>query len=63
MIKIEMLGSFPKDEKVFKAQTHGHAHAVNAAIKWLSNRMKESINLDHQLSAEGVKPDEGFTKL
>jgi hypothetical protein len=44
MINIQMYGSFPKKEKSFGAIEHGHAHAINEAIAWLSEQMKQAIN-------------------
>lgn len=47
----------------FSAQKHGHAHAVQEAIAYLTNTvLPAAINLDHELHDDGDKPSEGFQK-
>jgi len=61
LISIKTAGSFGLSERVFSAQQHGHAHAVNEAQKYLCDIMKGSIAQDHDCHDEGVKPENGFT--
>jgi len=53
-------GSFDNDKLIFNAETHGHAHAVNEAIAYLTALMGESIANDHRLHEQDQKPREGF---
>lgn len=64
LIEVTVVGSFTySGARSFKAQTHGHAHAVAEAIKFLSEEVLPSaINLDHELAVKGSTPDEGFQK-
>ncbi len=61
-LKIETWGSFPKEAKgakVFRAQEAGHAQAVAAAIRYLSEIvLPGAIKLDHKLQKDGVTPDD-----
>ena len=61
LISIVTKGSFGTNERVFSAQQHGHAHAVNEAQNYLSNLMVKAINKDHQLHDQKCTPSEGFT--
>jgi len=61
LISIVTKGSFGTNERVFSAQQHGHAYAVNEAQDYLSNLMVKSINKDHDLHDQNCKPDQGFT--
>ncbi len=65
MVKISLLGSFcdrPYGEmfQVHKAQEHGHAEALAAAIKWLAEKMPEAIRHDHDLHAHGYFPEDRY---
>ena len=47
----------------FGAMTHGHAHAVQEAIAYLTNTvLPVAINLDHELHDDGERPPKGFYK-
>ena len=61
MIIIRTAGSFGNDEKIFTASEYGHAHCVNKAMTYFNCLMRKSINSDHKLQEEGVKPEKGFT--
>lgn len=61
-IRITTVGSFGKSEKVFSAEQHGHAHAVNEALNYLNIIMHASINSDHALLSGGQSPKKGFIK-
>lgn len=39
VLNISTNGSFPHRNKAFKAMTHGHAHAVAEAIRYLSDEV------------------------
>lgn len=62
LIRVEVAGSFrPRGNRIFKAQSHGHAQAVAAAIEWLSAEvLPAAIAQDHELQAEGVAPEKGY---
>ena len=62
MIIIETRGSLGTKKEEFSCLTFGHAHAINEAIKYLSDRMTHAINLDHQLHDGDSKPQVGFQK-
>lgn len=62
IIRIQMMGSFPREGKDFGAIEHGHAHAVAQAIAWLAEDVLPwAIARDHALHDEGAKPRRGFT--
>lgn len=61
-IRITTVGSFGKSEKVFSAENHGYAHAVNEAMEYLNDLMRRSINSDHALSSGGLAPEKGYIK-
>lgn len=63
IILIDTYGSFKTNQKKFRAQTHGHAHAVAEAIEFLSKEvLPEAIAQDHELQKENQYPEEGFRK-
>lgn len=63
VIRITTDGSFDPREIEFTAITHGHAHAVTAAIGYLSKHLLPwAINEDHALHEKGDKPTYGFEK-
>lgn len=63
VLNISTSGSFPNRTKQFGAITHGHAHAVAEAIKWLSEEvLPAAIEQDHKLHDEGAKPQFGFDR-
>lgn len=65
LIRIQVVGSFGEKNgtKEFGAITHGHAHAVADAIKFLSGELlPHAVNIDHELHEEGAKPNNGFVK-
>lgn len=63
MLTIRTDGSFPRRRRVWSAQQHGHAHAVAAAIAWLSEEvLPAAIEQDHRLHAEGREPAAGFDR-
>lgn len=62
VVRIVLEGSFPNRGIEIPAARHGHAHALNEGIRWLTDRMTEAINLDHELHEQGAKPDDGFIK-
>ena len=65
LIRIQVVGSFgdKNGTKEFTALTHGHAHAVADALKYLSSKLlPHAVNIDHKLQDEGFKPSEGFRK-
>jgi hypothetical protein len=42
---------------------HGHAHAVQQAIAFLTNEvLPEAIERDHKLHEQGAKPSLGFDR-
>lgn len=62
-IRIELGGSFPREEKSISAMNHGHAHAVTQAIEWLvSDVLPWAISRDHELHDEGARPSRGFSR-
>lgn len=47
----------------FTAMNHGHAHAVQEAIAYLTNTvLPVAINLDHELHDDAEAPPKGFFK-
>lgn len=63
MIKIDVTGSFKRESRDFSAMTHGHAHAVAEAIKFLAEKvLPEAIANDHECHDDGLKPSRGFRK-
>ena len=62
MIIIETRGSLGTRKEEFSCLHHGHAHAVNEAIKYLTERMTHAVNLDHKLHDGESQPDSGFQK-
>lgn len=72
MISVSIGGSFSSasnkghrvtGSKQFSALTHGHAHAVQEAIAFLTNDvLPVAINLDHELHDDGEAPNAGFAK-
>lgn len=62
VITIVTQGSFGQKDARFSAMKHGHAHAVNEAIEWLTRLMAESIDKDHKLRDEDASPENGFIK-
>ena len=62
MIIIETIGSLGVRKEEFSCLPFGHAHAVNEAIKYLTDRMTHAVNLDHKLHDGGSKPQAGFQK-
>ena len=59
-IIIEVKGSFGDGRGVFYAIDHGHAHAVNKAMIWLNEVMREAINSDHKCHEDKEMPEQGF---
>jgi hypothetical protein len=63
ILTIDTTGSFPRRNRVFRAQGNGHAHAVAEAIAYLSTEvLPAAIESDHRLHDEGAKPDNGFDR-
>ncbi len=63
MLQINAWGSFPEKRRTFRAQEHGHAHAVAEAMQYLSEELLPwAIARDHELQSEGSTPDKGFDK-
>ena len=62
MISITVGGSFRnRPFKQFSAMKGGHAQAVAEAIEFLSGEfLSDAIKLDHELQADGEKPEIGF---
>ena len=61
VIQVALHGSFGAREKMFFADSHGHAAAVAEAIAWLSSDLlPETIVQDHKLQAEGDFPKDRF---
>lgn len=60
---IEAGGSFPHQSKNFSAMSHGHAHAVAEALRFLSEEvLPEAIERDHRLHEQGIKPGKGYDR-
>ena len=62
-INISIDGSFSramKGTKAFSAMESGHTAALGEAISYLSSLIPEAVRQDHQLQAEGAKPNDGF---
>ena len=62
MIKIQMFGSFPQEEKTFSAMQHGHADAVTQAIAYLIEKLTWATGRDHKLHEQGESPTYGFNR-
>lgn len=56
MIRVEMLGSFPKKEFTTSAESGGHVCAVKRAIEFLADQLGPAVIKDAQLTKEGVAP-------
>lgn len=57
-------GHAPKETlRQFSAAAHGHAHAVQETIAYLTNDvLPAAINLDHELHDDGDAPAKGYAK-
>jgi hypothetical protein len=65
MITVNVAGSFGKKNgsKTFSAIKNGHADAVAQAIEFLAGELLPfATALDHQIHAEGDKPQDGFER-
>jgi hypothetical protein len=49
MLSIRLVGSLGDEAVEFSAKEHGHAHAINEAIVYLSNLQTRAINTDHDV--------------
>jgi hypothetical protein len=49
IIRIQLLGSLGEEAAEFSAKEHGHAHAVNEAIAYLTDVQLRAINTDHDV--------------
>ena len=62
MLRITTWGSFRPIDKTFKAQTSGHAVAVEDAIDFLETFLDEAKAQDSRLRKEGCLPDDNFAE-
>ena len=62
LIRIERLGSFPYENTTFSAMKSGHAVAVDDAIRWLQDRLKDAQEQDLALRQEGEAPEDGWAE-
>jgi hypothetical protein len=63
VLTITTSGSFPSRRKDFGAMSHGHAHAVAEAIRFLADEvLPAAIEQDHRLQAQGASPEVGFDR-
>lgn len=62
MLMVRTWGSFRMQETIFKAQSCGHAVAVDDAITFLEKFKKEARKQDKQLREEGHAPDDDFAE-
>jgi hypothetical protein len=62
MIKIQMMGSFPQEEKSFSAMQYGHADAITQAIAYLTGKLPWATGRDHELHEQGESPEYGFNR-
>ena len=49
VLKIQLIGSMGDENVEFSAKEHGHAHAVNEAIAYLTDLQLRAINFDHDV--------------
>lgn len=56
MIRIEMVGSFPKESFETTAEEGGHVQALSRAISFLTSRLGYAAVQDATLTVEGVVP-------
>lgn len=60
-IRILVQGSFQDNDDIsFTAQTHGHADAVEQALKYLDSLHEKAVQQDLKLASKGEKPSAGF---
>lgn len=63
VVKIQLMGSMGKDAAEFSAVEHGHAHAINEAIAYLTKLQERAINFDHDVrDCREPAPTEGWHK-
>ena len=60
-ISINTSGSFPQGDLVISALPHGHAHAVEQAIRYFLDLLPWAISHDHNLHEDGEYPEKGFS--
>ena len=60
-ISINTSGSFGEDVKSISASQHGHAHAIEQAIRYLLDLLPWAITQDHRLQETGEYPEKGFS--
>lgn len=64
MIRTELWGSFPPQQKLIGPANEGHASLVAEMITWLSNEvMPMAIALDHDLRSEGYDAPAGWPTM
>lgn len=63
MLKIQLIGSMGDEAKEFSANEHGHAHAINDAIAYLTSLQQHAINMDHDVrDSQEPAPTKGWIK-
>ena len=61
ILKIQLVGSMGEEVVEFSAKEHGHAHAVNEAISYLTDLQTRAINLDHDVrDSKEPGPSDGW---
>lgn len=60
MLQINAWGSFPTVNTTFRAQSSGHAVAVDDAIKYLQDLKEEAVAIDKVLRKQDKFPDDRF---
>lgn len=62
-LKIQLIGSMGEDAAEFSAVEHGHAHAINEAMAFLTVLMQRAINTDHDVrDCKEPAPTKGWHK-
>lgn len=63
VLEIRLTGSMGNDHAQFSATEHGHAHAINEAIAYLTVLQQRAINIDHDVrECKEPSPTKGWHK-
>jgi hypothetical protein len=63
VLKMQLIGSMGDEAVEFSGKEHGHAHAINEAIAYLTNLQIRAINTDHDVrDCKEEGPTKGWCK-
>ena len=63
VLRIQLHGSLGEENVEFSANEHGHAHAINEAMAYLTKLQTRAINTDHDVrDCNEPGPKDGWCK-